>query len=152
MPPQREDSSSDKRFRRLVESLDHAIVWEFDDTAQHYTFVSEHSMLVLGYAADDWLRDPHFFEAHVVAEDLPKVLDTLAKLRSGKVNDLRLEHRCLTASGTILWTHTGLHREEENGRTLIRGVTIDINNVKAAEERERQRASAPRSRCASIAT
>ena len=36
------DPSTDStRFLRLVNALDHAVVWEFDETAQRYTFVSD---------------------------------------------------------------------------------------------------------------
>ena len=52
MPQQSSDQTGERRFQRLVETLDHAVVWEFDDTAQRYTFVSQHSKLVLGYEAE----------------------------------------------------------------------------------------------------
>ncbi|MDB4941610.1 MAG: sensory box histidine kinase/response regulator [Labilithrix sp.] len=138
MPDASADPRDDEtRFRRLVNALDHAIVWEFDDTASRYTFVSEHSALVLGHLAEEWLADPHFFERRVSPEDEAKFAAVLAKLRSGEANDLRLEHRCTTRDGRQVWVHTGIHREDEGGRRLLRGVTIDINNVKSAELRER---------------
>jgi len=121
----------------LVDALDHAIVWEFDDTEQRYTFVSKHSLLVLGHDCTDWMADPGFFEGQVVAEDRPKLGEVLGKIRCGEANDMRLEHRCTKSDGTIVWVHTGIHRADEGGKVLLRGVTIDINNVKRAEERER---------------
>ncbi|RYZ65053.1 MAG: PAS domain S-box protein, partial [Proteobacteria bacterium] len=130
-------SSGEQRFRRLVDALDHAIVWEFDDTEQQYTFVSEHSKLVLGHDCREWIKDPGFFERHVIAEDQPKLGEALGKIRAGQSNDMRLEHRCIKNDGTIVWVHTGVHRADEAGKVLLRGVTIDINNVKRAEERER---------------
>jgi PAS domain S-box-containing protein len=132
------DPSKDStRFLRLVNALDHAVVWEFDDTDQRYTFVSDHSRVVLGYDSDDWAADPHRFERCIVPEDLPGFLALLAKLRDGEANDLRLEHRCLRADGHVTWVHTGVHRADEAGHCMFRGVTIDVNGVKAAEERER---------------
>jgi PAS domain S-box-containing protein len=125
------------RFLRLVNALDHAVVWEFDDTEQRYTFVSEHSRVVLGYDSDEWAADPHRFERCIVPEDLPGFLALIAKLRDGEVNDLRLEHRCLTADGHVAWVHTGVHRADEAGHCIFRGVTIDVNSVKSAEQRER---------------
>jgi PAS domain S-box-containing protein len=125
------------RFLRLVNSLDHAIVWEFDDSIQQYTFVSDHARLVLGYDADAWKADPHRFERCIVPEDLPGFLALIAKLRDGEANDLRIEHRCVTADGGTRWLHTGVHRAHEHGHLVLRGVSIDINNVKEAEERER---------------
>jgi PAS domain S-box-containing protein len=132
------NSGDGSRFVRLVNALDHAIVWEFDDTLQRYTFVSEHAKLVLGFAAEDWLHDSQRFERCIVPEDLPNFLALIAKLRSGEANDLRTEHRCLNADGATVWVHTGVHREHEGGNTIFRGVTVDINNVKQAEERERK--------------
>jgi len=132
------DHSRDStRFLRLVNALDHAVVWEFDDTAQCYTFVSDHSRVVLGYDSDEWAADPHRFERCIVPEDLPGFLALITKLRTGEANDLRLEHRCLRADGHVTWVHTGVHREDEAGHCMFRGVTIDVHGVKAAEERER---------------
>src|SRR5690349_23761321 len=127
------------RFRRLVDALDHVVIWEFDETAQRYTFVSRHSLLVLGYECDEWMSSPTFLRDHVVPEDRLKLEQLLDKLRSDSdVNDLRLEHRCAKADGSIIWVHTGVHREDEGGHMLLRGVTVDINNLKRAEERERE--------------
>ena len=126
------------RFRRLVDALDHAVIWEFDDTAGGYTFVSRHSMVVLGFDCDAWASDPRFLETRIVEDDRQKFDALLEKLRNDpEVNDLRLEHRCVKGDGTIIWMHTGVHREIEDGHRLLRGVSIDINNVKRAEERER---------------
>jgi PAS domain S-box-containing protein len=132
------DSAEGTRFRRLVDTLDHAVVWEFDDTLGAYTFVSQHSSLVLGYSADEWLRDPQFFERRIHAEDLPKLLELLAKLRRGEAEDLRCDHRCQHADGHTVWVHTGIHSEIQHTRHLMRGVTIDISHIKAAEELERR--------------
>jgi PAS domain S-box-containing protein len=132
------DSAEGTRFRRLVDTLDHAVVWEFDDTLGAYTFVSQHSKLVLGYSADEWLRDPLFFERRIHAEDLPKLLELLAKLRRGEATDLRCEHRCQHADGHTVWVHTGVHAETQQEHRLLRGVTIDISHIKAAEELERR--------------
>lgn len=127
----------ESRFIRLVNELDHAIVWEFNDTLKQYTFVSDHSQLVLGYAAEEWLNGEQGFEHCMVTEDLPAYLSLLSKLREGDVNDLRMEHRCMTADGRLLWLHTGIHSEVENDHLIFRGVSMDINSVKASEERER---------------
>ena len=131
------DDNNAERFLRLVNALDHAIVWEFDDTLQLYTFVSDHAHLVLGYVAADWLEDRSRFERCIVPEDLPGFLAMIEKLRTDEANDLRFEHRCFTADGRVVWVHTGVHAATERGHRILRGVTIDITNVKAAEERER---------------
>ena len=126
------------RFRRLVDALDHVVIWEFDETAQRYTFVSRHSSLVLGFESEEWMASPTFLRDHIVPEDQPKLEELLNKLRGDlEVNDLRLEHRCVKGDGSIVWMHTGVHREDEGGHMLLRGVTVDINSVKRAEERER---------------
>ena len=127
------------RFRRLVDALDHVVIWEFDATAQRYTFVSQHSMLVLGYEHDAWMASPTFLRDHLVADDRAKLDELVGKLcGDSDVNDLRFEHRCVKEDGSIIWMHTGVHREDEHGHVLLRGVTVDINNVKRAEERERE--------------
>jgi PAS domain S-box-containing protein len=132
------DSAEGTRFRRLVDTLDHAVVWEFDDTLGKYTFVSQHSSLVLGYGADEWLSDPQFFERRVHPDDLPKLLELMAKLRRGEAVDLRCDHRCQHADGHSVWVHTGIHFEIHDTHHLMRGVTIDISHIKAAEDLERR--------------
>lgn len=126
----------ERRFRRLVNVLDHTVVWELDDSAGKYTFVSEHSHVVLGFPCTEWVKDAGFFESRFLPGDVERFRELLAKLRAGD-NDLRLEHRCIKADGSIVWLHTGVHRDDENGAVLLRGVTIDITNLKIAEERER---------------
>jgi PAS domain S-box-containing protein len=127
----------ERRFRRLLDTLDHAVVWEFDDTLGRYTFVSDHSRLVLGYAAEDWLADAQFLEARTHPEDVEQLRQLLAKLRRNEADDLRCEHRCLRADGKTVWVHTGVHCEEEGGHRLFRAVTIEIDHIKNAEESER---------------
>ena len=149
MPEQSSDHADERRFRRLVDTLDHAVVWEFDDTLQQYTFVSQHSKLVLGYEAEEWLKDPKFFEARVHPDDLERVLAAFDKLRRRELSDVRLEHRCRCADQRVIWVHSGAHSEEENGKLLFRGVTIDIDHLKRSEERERNaRAEAERAAAA----
>lgn len=128
--------ADERRFKRLVDSLDHAVVWEFDDTLRQYTFVSEHSRLVLGYDCSDWLNNPSFFEEHVEPQDLPQVLHMFERLRARLETDVQLQHRCLRADGRVIWVHSGVHFEEEDGHCLFRGVTIDIDELKQAEQRE----------------
>lgn len=129
-----------------MDALDHAVIWEFDDTTSEYTFVSRHSKLVLGYDCEAWMSNPRFLEETIAEEDRPKLDELLGKLRSDSdVNDLRLEHRMAKADGTLVWLHTGVHREDENGHVLLRGVSVDIHNIKGAEQREREaRAAAER--------
>src|SRR6185295_8571465 len=131
------ECADEGRFRRLVDTLDHAVVWEFDETLGAYTFVSQHSQLVLGYECQEWLHDPRFFERRVHPDDWPKLVELFAKLRRGETTDLRCEHRCQRADGTIFWVHTGVHFEQHRGHSLFRGVTIDVHHLKAAEEQQR---------------
>jgi PAS domain S-box-containing protein len=138
LPMDEPDDVEESRFRRLVDTLDHAVVWEFDDTLGQYTFVSEHSRLVLGYAAEDWLQDSEFFERRIHPDDAPKLLELLAKLRRREAVDLRCEHRCRHADGHSVWVHTGVHFELFRGHRLMRGLTIDITHIKRAEEEERR--------------
>jgi PAS domain S-box-containing protein len=135
--PDELECADEGRFRRLVDTLDHAVVWEFDETLGAYTFVSQHSVLVLGYQCQEWLQDPRFFERRVHPDDWPKLVELFAKLRRAEASDLRCDHRWQRADGTVFWVHTGVHFEEHRGHSLFRGVTIDINHIKAAEEQER---------------
>jgi PAS domain S-box-containing protein len=129
--------ANDRRFKRLVDTLDHAVVWEFDDTDDVYTFVSEHSKLVLGHPCEQWLENPRFFEERIHPEDRERVLAVFDTLRRRELTDVRVEHRVARQDGRIIWVHSGVHFEEEDGHALFRGVTIDIDHLKQAEQRER---------------
>jgi PAS domain S-box-containing protein len=92
---------------------------------------------VLGYENSVWQSDAKFFEHRVHGEDLQRMREMFDSLCNGHETDARCDHRMERADGSVIWVHSGVHCEDEAGHRLLRGVTIDIDDVKRAEERER---------------
>ena len=57
------------RFLDLVNNLDQAVVWEVDAATLRFSFVSEQAEHLTGFSSSEWKGDPHFWSAHVPAED-----------------------------------------------------------------------------------
>jgi len=68
-------------MQHLLNDLD-AIVWVFDAAAAAFTYVSEGSNRLLGYAPKSWLEDPALRTALLHPEDRTRVLETFARILS----------------------------------------------------------------------
>src|SRR5215471_8759474 len=55
--------ASDRRYRKLVDGIDHAIGWTADESCT-LSFVSAHAERILGYSMDDFMR-PDFWPRHL---------------------------------------------------------------------------------------
>ena len=129
---------SEKRFQDLVQGLD-AIVWEADAATLRFSFVSQRAQTVLGFATDRWLAEPDFFSTRIHPEDRAKVMATCrAALARGE--DHELEYRALRATGDIVWLRDIVHVvPAAPGRPgQLRGLTVDLTELKRADEALRQ--------------
>lgn len=129
--------ASDKRYRKLVEGIDHAITWTADFRTLKLSFVSRQAERMLGYtwqqmAADDFLMN------HIHPDDRENVLGVFGKAALGK-EDGACNHRMFAANGEILWFHTGVSAEPSlDVRHLeLHGISVDITDVKRVEEAQR---------------
>jgi PAS domain S-box-containing protein len=129
---------SEKRFQDLVQGLD-AIVWEADATSLRFSFVSQRAQTVLGYPTERWLAEPEFFSTRIHPEDRARVLTTCrAALSRGE--DHELEYRALRATGDVVWLRDIVHVVPGTlGRPgQLRGLTVDLTELKRADEALRQ--------------
>jgi PAS domain S-box-containing protein len=123
--------ASDRRYRKLVEGIDHVIAWTADETFQ-LSFVSRQAPSILGHALDSFL-EPDFWDQHVHPDDR----ETLrASFRRAVVEhiDLSCNHRLRHADGTFRWFHTGMSGEKTNLQTEVDGFSVDVTDLKRAEE------------------
>ena len=89
------------RYEELVDSLE-GIVWRAEASTLKATYVAKQTESILGYPIDQWLREPHFWEAHLHPDDR---LKSLASYRQA-VHDLRrhaLEYRMIAAN-SVEWS------------------------------------------------
>ncbi|HUP56554.1 MAG TPA: PAS domain-containing protein [Bdellovibrionota bacterium] len=128
---------AERRFRGLVNALDHAIIWEARPDLSTLTFVSDRVEALLGYPHHKWLEDPEFFLSVVHPDDRARLLRILLKAVGDGGDDgmgERCEHRMVGADGIVRWFHTGIERLQEPGMPLrVRGLTVDINPLKGVE-------------------
>jgi PAS domain S-box-containing protein len=128
--------ASDNRYRKLVEGIDHAIAWSMDPATARLSFISRQAERIMGYSAEE-LSQPDFWARHVPLEDRDRVLQAF-RAASPDSADQSIEHGFLAAGRRRLWLHTGLSavREAEGARRELHGISIDVTNLKRAEEAE----------------
>ena len=129
---------SEKRFQDLVQGLD-AIVWEADATSLRFSFVSQRARTVLGFPTERWLDEPDFFSARIHPEDRARVM-TVFRAALARGEDHEFEYRALRASGDVVWLRDIVRvvpgREGRPGQ--LRGLTVDLTELKRADEALRQ--------------
>ncbi len=124
-------AKNEARFRTMVEGAD-VILWEYDAQADCFLYVSPQAAK-LGYPLQDWLR-PGFWHQHIHPLDRDGATKfCFDQLTAGKAH--RFEYRMLTADGQTVWIDDSVSvPDDANGRTILRGVLVDITRRKRAEE------------------
>jgi PAS domain S-box-containing protein len=129
---------SEQRFQDLVQGLD-AIVWEADATSLRFSFVSQRARTVLGFPTERWLDEPDFFSARIHPEDRARVM-TAFRAALARGEDHEFEYRALRASGDVVWLRDIVRvvpgRDGRPGQ--LRGLTVDLTELKRADEALRQ--------------
>jgi PAS domain S-box-containing protein len=124
--------ASDRRYRKLVEGIDHAIAWSADASGR-LTFVSAQAPRILGYPIEQFI-ERKFTRKRLYPEDRGKVLSTVRQVLTKEGADLTAEHRVVAADGRLVWFHTVIsYAEDETGRPELHGISIDISSLKRAE-------------------
>jgi PAS domain S-box-containing protein len=128
--------ATDRRYRKLVEGIDNAIAWTMNDE-RRLTFVSAQAPRILGYPLAEFI-EPDFFDKHVHPDD-QEPFRTLCErgLEADPDDDLCLNHRVIAAGGRVLWFHTGISGDDQQGGEL-HGISVDITDVKETEAFLRQ--------------
>lgn len=125
---------SEQRSIDLLRKADGAILWEADAAAVHFSYVSESAAKVLGCSAQQWQSEPSFLKNHVHPEDWGRVLDTMYRAAS-EHGVFKCEHRMLRSDGSTLWAQTAVSPGEGNGGAMVlSGMTVDITQVRQADE------------------
>jgi PAS domain S-box-containing protein len=122
---------SEQRYRLLVESMN-IIPWEATVEPLRFTYVGPQAVKLLGYPVEDWYEE-NFWADHVHPNDRRDAIAT-CRAATERGEDHAFEFRMIAADGRIVWLRDIVSVETKNGRaTLLRGVSIDITDRKAAE-------------------
>jgi PAS domain S-box-containing protein len=123
-----------RRYRELVDGINHGVVWAADARPFAITFASPRVEALLGYPQQRWLKEPRFWENHVHPHDRMLFAEQLSSLvLDGE--PAGFEHRFIKADGSVVWLHTGMRLTSagENGEREIRGLSVDVTKLKEAE-------------------
>jgi PAS domain S-box-containing protein len=131
----RREQVEQKRYRDLVESIDHGIVWSASPETMALTFVSGTAGKLTGHPSDELLMDSSLFFSLIHEADRAPFL-AAAKRATESSGETRVEHRLNTADGREAWFQTAIRAcaRADGGGTELRGLSVDITPLKRAEQ------------------
>lgn len=124
---------SQEKIESIINTID-GIVWEYSLDSKEVTFVSEKVESILGYTVNDWKTIPNFWEDHIHPEDKNWVL-AYSYASDIKQENRVFEYRMLSKNGKTVWIRDIVNFVFENNQGIgLRGIMIDITNMKMAEK------------------
>jgi len=135
----RREQIEQKKYRELVDGINHGIVWSANPDTLYPNFVSPSAEKILGFPVESWMSQSNFLVERIHPEDREEFIKALKKIRSDK-KEIRIEHRMLSQDYREVWMHTGvrLGLRAEADQTELRGLSIDITQAKLIEINTRQ--------------
>lgn len=124
---------SRKKYKELVNSID-GIVWESEGDTHQFTFVSKQAQQLLGYPLNQWMNEASFWQDHLHPDDREEALEFWRKALSNE-KKFEFEYRMIAEDGRTVWVRdiVSLMREE-GGLITLRGVMLDITNLKVVQD------------------
>ncbi|MDX6620020.1 MAG: hypothetical protein QOK36_2406, partial [Gaiellales bacterium] len=126
------DNLRDQRFRALLEGVPVcAYRWEAG-SAGRCLYVSPQIESMLGFAVDQWMRDPELWWQRIHPDDRERAMSEENVAKTTGVLDN--EYRFLHADGSIVWVRDQARWVVgADGRACFEGVFADITEGKSAE-------------------
>lgn len=142
----RREKAVSEKYRDLVEGIRDGIVWTANPETLEFSLISSHASRIIGET-----NAQEAFTRSLVAER--SFQQALVRIRNGAFKDATFEHRLSGADGESLWfqTHLRLGESEVPGQMELRGLSINVTRIKAAQE-EADRAVQVRDEFLSIAS
>ncbi len=122
---------SEEKFRQLAESTE-AVLYEYDITEGHWTYIAPQAARILGYEPTEW-TDLKFWSDRIHEDDRDRA--TLHGL-SGKTpgEAYSFEYRFRRKDGITIWLRDITRiKQDTKGSARLRGLMIDITERKEAE-------------------
>lgn len=122
------------RLSAILNNLPNVTIYEY---GENINFVSENIIDILGYPAEEFMKDEQLFSDLMYPEDIKKYDVNVAKWKKGGAagvisNEIRVRNK----NGDIVWLED--HMFEVNtreGKPYFSGIMIDITGQKKAQQR-----------------
>jgi PAS domain S-box-containing protein len=117
-----------------------SMIFRFDPRDLRVTFVSPNIGWLLGYAREEVIGVPGFWEEIIHPDDRPGVIERLREAMASTVVQIEQEYRCRGKDGRYRWFFNLLRLEyDADGEAVsVLGYALDIADRKAADERLRE--------------
>jgi PAS domain S-box-containing protein len=133
IPASREDSKHTRESLTQLLETTKVVSWEAEVEGQHFTYVSEQAVKMLGYPTSDWY-EPNFLASHIHPDDRRRVLSTYQE-QTRPAEQFELTFRMSGNDGRVAWVQNLVSVISENGSAeRMHGFMIDISERKRAEE------------------
>jgi PAS domain S-box-containing protein len=130
--------AAEARYRALVEHLPAITYIAEVGVLGAWHFVSPQIQSILGFSAEEWLRDSSNWVNHIHPEDRERVLSEEARfIECG--GTFHAEYRMLARDGRVLWFRDDATylRTGDRHKPLLQGVLYDITERKQLEDQVR---------------
>jgi PAS domain S-box-containing protein len=134
-----------RRLNEIVSNVP-GMVWETiidpETNERKTTFVSDYVEKILGYTTEEWLAQPPGFGLRIMPDDEER--ERASSESEAVINSAKegfIQYRWTAKDGRVIWVEAYLTPILHNGNGKVvglRGVTLDVNSRKQAEENVRQ--------------
>ena len=127
-----------RRLDQIIANIP-GVVWETritaDDSKRSVNYVSDYVEKMIGYTAEEWLREPNFWLRIVHPEDREHAELTFKSFVEDRGKIVQ-QYRWIAKNGGVVWVETQMVLvTDENGEPFsLRGISIDVSERKSAEE------------------
>jgi PAS domain S-box-containing protein len=123
--------SHDDRASRLLDAMP-AIAWSASAQTFRFNYINPAAETLLGYPAERWLDEPHFWTEHLHPEDRYVAMVCHNETIAGR--DHELVYRMIAADGRVVWLRDYVNVYRVDGVPVeLFGVMVDITREREAE-------------------
>ncbi len=133
--------AAEERYRTLVEQIPAVTYISGHDGSGTPNYVSPQIEEMLGYPADDWVRDPALWIERLHPDDRERVLTAIREAIDQQ--HYSIEYRTMAADGRMVWVENiaTLVCDRDGAPRYWHGVLLDVSARKQAEDMQRQLAA-----------
>jgi len=127
---------AETRYRTLVEQIPNAVTYiDSVDPSIGTFYVSPQIETMLGFASEEWVKDPTAWHRHLYPEDRERIL-AADKQHDETGEPFSNEYRMVTSDNRLVWVHDEavMLLDEAEAPLYSHGIMIDITELKRSEQ------------------